>query len=178
MHTKSLQSCSILCRPYGLQPIRLLCPWDSPARILEWIAISFSNVLYYYYINVQKLRCIKEISKESSEELIVLYLVLWFIFLGSSLSLSSCRIFFFFYILQLCVAFAQYYSDDLLEITFNYCSPSISLYWKIKLKNREEYFPLFSIQALPFYCWTIYTHKVQALIIFTRSYHLTLQSPP
>ena len=27
-------------RPHGLQPTRLLCPWDSP---LEWVAISFSN---------------------------------------------------------------------------------------------------------------------------------------
>ena len=25
------------------QPTRLLCPWDSPGRILEWVAISFSN---------------------------------------------------------------------------------------------------------------------------------------
>ena len=23
-------------RPYGLETTRLLCPWDSPARILEW----------------------------------------------------------------------------------------------------------------------------------------------
>ena len=27
-------------QPRGLQPARLLCPWDSPARILEWAAIS------------------------------------------------------------------------------------------------------------------------------------------
>ena len=25
-------------RPYGRQPASLLCPWDSPARILEWVA--------------------------------------------------------------------------------------------------------------------------------------------
>ena len=30
-------------RPHRWQPIRLLCPWDSPPRILEWVAISFSN---------------------------------------------------------------------------------------------------------------------------------------
>ena len=29
--------------PRGLQPSRLLCPWDSQARILEWISISFSR---------------------------------------------------------------------------------------------------------------------------------------
>ena len=29
--------------PSGRQPARLLCPWDSPARILEWVAISFSG---------------------------------------------------------------------------------------------------------------------------------------
>ena len=26
-------------RPHGLQPARLLCPWDSQARVLEWGAI-------------------------------------------------------------------------------------------------------------------------------------------
>ena len=29
--------------PHGLQPTRLLCPWDSPARILEWVAMLFSR---------------------------------------------------------------------------------------------------------------------------------------
>ena len=29
--------------PHGLQPTRFLCPWDFPARILEWVAISFSR---------------------------------------------------------------------------------------------------------------------------------------
>ena len=26
---------------YGLKPIRLLCPWNIPGRILEWVAIPF-----------------------------------------------------------------------------------------------------------------------------------------
>ena len=30
-------------RPHGLSPTRLLCPWDSPGRILEWVAISSSR---------------------------------------------------------------------------------------------------------------------------------------
>ena len=29
-------------RLHGLQPTRLLCPWDFQARILEWVAVSFS----------------------------------------------------------------------------------------------------------------------------------------
>ena len=30
-------------RPHGLQPTRLLCPWDFPGkRVLEWVAIAFS----------------------------------------------------------------------------------------------------------------------------------------
>ena len=36
------ESCSVVSNslpPYGLQPARLLCPWDSPARILEWVAL-------------------------------------------------------------------------------------------------------------------------------------------
>ena len=36
------QSCPTL-PPHGLQPARLLCPQDSQARILEWVAISFSR---------------------------------------------------------------------------------------------------------------------------------------
>ena len=32
MHAKSLQSCLTLLRPQGLQPARLLCPWDSLGR--------------------------------------------------------------------------------------------------------------------------------------------------
>ena len=30
-------------QPCGLQPARLLCPQNFPARILEWVAISFSR---------------------------------------------------------------------------------------------------------------------------------------
>ena len=29
--------------PHGLEPARLLCPWDSPARMLEWVDIPFSR---------------------------------------------------------------------------------------------------------------------------------------
>ena len=32
-------------RPHGLQPARLLCPWISQARILEWVAITFPGDL-------------------------------------------------------------------------------------------------------------------------------------
>ena len=38
--------CSIVSdswRPHGLQSTRLLCPWNCPARILEWVAIPFSR---------------------------------------------------------------------------------------------------------------------------------------
>ena len=41
-------SCSVVSdslQPYGLQPTRFLCPWDSPARILKWVAISSSRGL-------------------------------------------------------------------------------------------------------------------------------------
>ena len=39
-------SCSVVSDslwPHGLQSTRLLCPWDFPGNILEWIAISFSR---------------------------------------------------------------------------------------------------------------------------------------
>ena len=38
-------SCSVLShssRPHGLQPTRLFCPWNSPAKNTGWVAISFS----------------------------------------------------------------------------------------------------------------------------------------
>ena len=38
-------SCSVVSnslQPHGLQPIRLFCPWNSQARILEWVAMPFS----------------------------------------------------------------------------------------------------------------------------------------
>ena len=39
-------SCSVVSDslwPHGLQPPRLLCPWDFQAGVLEWGAISFSR---------------------------------------------------------------------------------------------------------------------------------------
>ena len=41
-HHHYAQSCLTLCDPID-QPIRLLHPWDFPAIVLEWIAISFSR---------------------------------------------------------------------------------------------------------------------------------------
>ena len=32
-------------RPHGLQPSRLLHPWDFPGRVLEWGAIAFSALI-------------------------------------------------------------------------------------------------------------------------------------
>ena len=31
-----------LFRPHGLYPARFICPWDSPGRILDWVAMPFS----------------------------------------------------------------------------------------------------------------------------------------
>ena len=39
-------ACSVVpnsLRPHGLQPTSLLCPWEFPARTLEWVAISSSK---------------------------------------------------------------------------------------------------------------------------------------
>ena len=38
-------SCSVSdsLRPLGLRSTRLLCPWNFPVRILEWVAISSSR---------------------------------------------------------------------------------------------------------------------------------------
>ena len=40
------QLCLTLLQPHGLQPIRFLCPWDSPGKILEWVATAFSGALF------------------------------------------------------------------------------------------------------------------------------------
>ena len=37
------KSCLILLGPRGLYPTRLPCPWISQARMLEWVASSFSR---------------------------------------------------------------------------------------------------------------------------------------
>ena len=40
---KSLQSCSTLCDPIDSSPLGSSVPGILPARILEWVAISFSS---------------------------------------------------------------------------------------------------------------------------------------
>ena len=41
---KSLQSCTSLCDPTDSSPAGSSVPWILQARILQWVAISFSNV--------------------------------------------------------------------------------------------------------------------------------------
>ena len=41
--TVNCSVCLTLCDTMDWKPARLLCPWDSSARILEWVAIPFSN---------------------------------------------------------------------------------------------------------------------------------------
>ena len=40
---KSLQSCLTMCDPIDSSPLGFSVPWILQARILEWVAISFSN---------------------------------------------------------------------------------------------------------------------------------------
>ena len=44
-------------RPHRRQPTRLPHPWDSQARTLEWVAISFSNALQW------KVKCESEVTQ-------------------------------------------------------------------------------------------------------------------
>ena len=41
-HPQSLQSCLSLWT-YGLHPTRVLYPWDSPGKTMEWVAMSSSR---------------------------------------------------------------------------------------------------------------------------------------
>ena len=51
MEPPTIVHMSILCnfqkslRPHGLQPTTLLCPWNFPDKMLEWVAgaVSFSR---------------------------------------------------------------------------------------------------------------------------------------
>ena len=42
VHAKLLQPCPTLHDPMHHSPSEFLCPWNSQARILEWVTISFS----------------------------------------------------------------------------------------------------------------------------------------
>ena len=47
----STQTCPILCNSCRLQPAMLSHPWNFPAGILEWAAISYSILLFCIYVN-------------------------------------------------------------------------------------------------------------------------------
>ena len=52
MHAKSLLSCQTL-QPCGLQPAKLLCPWDSPDKNIEVGCHDLLQAInIYMYINV------------------------------------------------------------------------------------------------------------------------------
>ena len=44
----SLSVASYSSRPHGLQPTRLLHPWDFPGKVLEWGATAFSKDPYFF----------------------------------------------------------------------------------------------------------------------------------
>ena len=56
---KSLQSCPTLCDPIDGSPPGLSVPGILQARILEWVAISFSNIHKHTHIT-DSLHCIAE----------------------------------------------------------------------------------------------------------------------
>ena len=45
VHTLSHSVMSDSLQTHGLQPARFLCPWDSPGKNTEWVAISYSRGL-------------------------------------------------------------------------------------------------------------------------------------
>ena len=49
---KSLQSCPTLCKPIGSSSPGSTVPWILQARILEWVAISFSNAIRLLIANL------------------------------------------------------------------------------------------------------------------------------
>ena len=55
---KSLQSCPTLCDPTDISPPGSPAPGILQARTLEWVAISFSNLIPNQHINYISFRCI------------------------------------------------------------------------------------------------------------------------
>ena len=54
---KSLQSCPTLCDPIDGSPPGS-CPWDSPGKNTEWVAISVSNA-WKWKVKVKSLSCVR-----------------------------------------------------------------------------------------------------------------------
>ena len=50
-----IQLCPTLQRLHGLQPTRLLHPWDFPGKVLEWGAIAFSGYMLEILIIAMKI---------------------------------------------------------------------------------------------------------------------------
>ena len=75
-------SCSVVSdslRPHGLQPTRLLHPWDFQARVLEWGAIAFSAIWgngYVNYLDLDNHSALHTYIKPSHFKLTQLYLLL------------------------------------------------------------------------------------------------------
>ena len=53
---KSLQSCPTLCDPIGGSPLGSSVPGILQARILKWVAVSFSNA-WKWKVKVKSLSC-------------------------------------------------------------------------------------------------------------------------
>ena len=71
-------------RPHGLQPTRLLHPWDLQARVLEWGAIAFSiesSQEHYNLWSTVPFPFGKQQSCEKWEHLIYLYLIIFYKYL-------------------------------------------------------------------------------------------------
>ena len=60
VHVKVALVVSDSVQPHGLQPARLLCLWDSPGRILEWVAMPSSrgSFQFQYQILISYVSCI------------------------------------------------------------------------------------------------------------------------
>ena len=62
---KSLQSCPTLCDPIDGSPPGSTVPGILQARILEWVAISFSK---YININTKAFLCLLKASEKTSKK--------------------------------------------------------------------------------------------------------------
>ena len=68
-------------RPCGLQPSRLLCPWDFPGKGTDWdddmiFILQYANVVYHTNLRILKNPCISEINTTWSWCMILL-LAFW-----------------------------------------------------------------------------------------------------
>ena len=80
------QSCPTLSRPHGLQPTRLLCPWDFPGKSTGMGCHCLLQSSVYVFIYINKIVSVNPVS----QTLLVTCIFLCVLLAAAAKSLQSC----------------------------------------------------------------------------------------